>query len=655
MGPLLLLLACHSGSDPDDSSTPVDDSVPPDDSLPPDDSVPPDDTSDDTGTKPPPAPVWSCTIEPFHLDMSGALGAWSDPDKSDGLVLDQDGAIHGWTGSGWQTIESIDGTGRAIDGGTDGTVWVVGNAPDARVREDGSWRSEPLPTVVGASPIDVSVANAIDVVVLWTGFDPKCTTCEVNFVSLWDGTGFTTTEDPNDGTNEAISIEQLSDGRQVIVGDGGYARVLDDGIWSDIDTSKTTDTLFDVAEISKGTIAATGENGFLFVGTPELGLEPVDTKWYGDFVGIRADGTGGAWLLGSPSTSTRNEVILLHWTGGVLIEFEAGEGTWYNLATGPSGELLVLGGEGGSVIGVGFDGGIMPVWTLPAVAPIADLALATDGTLYSAPDRSLGGILGRYTDAWDSIDLGDTLLLDEVEPWSSGDMLLLATADVWHWNGVAASQEALPTGNDPSWVGLVTHEDRAYVAGWDYDAKAERNLALLVRDDVGWTSADVSSLPGIAFFSLGVDEAGTVWLGGFDQNVGYLASWTEKDGAQIVLSDLQSTPFGLWPKEGGGLWVLLDGDVSDRGFYSFDGTALDDLSPSFSGVRDVVQHPDMGVLAAVGRSDDTSELLVRRDVGGWDPVPGVGDAIASLAVLDDGTIVAGTATGALLIRDCEYE
>jgi hypothetical protein len=250
-------------------------------------------------------------------------------------------------------------------------------------------------------------------------------------------------------------------------------------------------------------------------------------------------------------------------------------------------------------------------------------------------------------------------VLDEVEPWSSGDMLLLGTEDVWRVDGSVAIQEVLPKGNDPSWVGLVTHDDRAYVAGWDYDAKAERHLALLVRDELGWTSADVSSLPGIAFFSLGVDEAGTVWLGGFDQDVGYLASWTEKGGAQIVLSDLESTPFGLWPKEGGGLWVLLDGDASDRGFYSFDGVSLtlelEDLSPSFSGVRDVVQHPEMGVVAAVGRSDDTSELLVRGDDGVWDPLPGVDDAIASLAVLDDGTMVAGTATGALVIRDCEYE
>src|SRR6185436_17591313 len=207
-----------------------------------------------------------------------------------------------------------------------------------------------------------------------------------------------------------------------------------------------------------------------------------------DFVAIRADGTGGAWLLGSPSTTTRTDVVLLHWTGGVATEFADGEGTWYNLAEGPSGSLLVLGGEGASVIGVGFDGGIAPLWTLPAVAPIADLALATDCTLYSAPDRSLGGILGRYTDAWDSIDLGDAFVLDEVEPWPSGDMLLLGTEDVWRWDGSVAIQEVLPKGNDPSWVGLVTHEDRAYVAGWDYDAKAERHLALLVRDELGWTS-----------------------------------------------------------------------------------------------------------------------------------------------------------------------
>jgi hypothetical protein len=82
--------------------------------------------------------MWSCTVEPIHLDMSGAVGAWTDPTKADGLALDKDGAIHGWTGSEWQTIESIDGTGRAIDGGSDGAVWVVGDAPDARVREDGT-------------------------------------------------------------------------------------------------------------------------------------------------------------------------------------------------------------------------------------------------------------------------------------------------------------------------------------------------------------------------------------------------------------------------------------------------------------------------------------------------------------------------------------
>jgi hypothetical protein len=103
--------------------------------------------------------------------------------------------------------------------------------------------------------------------------------------------------------------------------------------------------------------------------------------------------------------------------------------------------------------------------------------------------------------------------------------------------------------------------------------------------------------------------------------------------------------------------VLLDGDASDRGFYSFDGASLtlelEDLSPSFSGVRDLVQHPEMGVVAAVGRSDETSELLVRGDDGVWAPILDVGDAISSLAVLEDGTIVAGTATGALTLRDCE--
>ena len=106
------------------------------------------------------------------------------------------------------------------------------------------------------------------------------------------------------------------------------------------------------------------------------------------------------------------------------------------------------------------------------------------------------------------------------------------------------------------------------------------------------------------------------------------------------------------------MWVLLDGDAKDRGFYSFDGATLalelDDLS-SFSGVRDVAPHPEMGVLAAIGRSDDTSALLVRGADGVWVPVTGLGDAIASLAVLDDGTIMAGTATGALVIRDCDYE
>jgi hypothetical protein len=68
-----------------------------------------------------------------------------------------------------------------------------------------------------------------------------------------------------------------------------------------------------------------------------------------------------------------------------------------------------------------------------------------------------------------------------------------------------------------------------------------------------------------------------------------------------------------------------------------------------------VQHPDIGVMAAVGRSDDTSALLVRGAGGVWAPVTGVDEAIASLAVLDDGTIVAGTTTGALVLRDCDYE
>jgi hypothetical protein len=659
MAPLLFLLACTSPGEPDDSSRPTDDDsdTEVDDSTPPDDSIPTDDTSDDTGTKPPPDPVWSCALESTHLDMNGAVGAWSDPALGDGLVVDMAGAIHGWTGSGWQTIDSLDGPGRAIDGGSDGTVWVVGVASDARVREDGTWRSEPLPTIVGASPIDVSVTNATDVVVLWTGFDPKCATCEVNYVTVWDGTGFTTVGDPNDGTAEALAIESLSDGRHAIVGDVGYARVLEHGVWSDIDTKATTDTLFDIAEVAEGTLVATGENGILFVGSPELGLVPFDTKWYGDFVAIRADGTGGAWLLGSPFTTTRTDVVLLHWTGGVVTELP-GEGTWYNLAEGPSGELLVLGGEEASAIAIGSDAGIAPTWRVSAIAPLADLALATDGTIYSTADRARGAVFGRYEAAWNPIDLGGALVLDEVEALSSGSVLFLATEDVWRWDGGIATQELLPVGDDPSWVGLVAHGDRAFVAGWAYDDKEERHLALLVRDELGWTPADVSALPGIAFFSLAVDEDGTVWLGGFDQHEGYLASWTETDGAQVVLSGLQSAPFGMWPKEDGGLWVLLDGDPEDRGFYSFDGATLalelDDLS-SFTGVRDVAVHPDIGVLAAVGRSDDSSALLVRAADGAWAPVIGVPDAIASLAILSDGTILAGTTTGALTLRDCQYE
>ena len=41
----------------------------------------------------------------------------------------------------------LDGTCRAIEGGTDGTVWAVVVAPDARVREDGTWRSEPITSI----------------------------------------------------------------------------------------------------------------------------------------------------------------------------------------------------------------------------------------------------------------------------------------------------------------------------------------------------------------------------------------------------------------------------------------------------------------------------------------------------------------------------
>ncbi len=302
--------------------------------------------------------------------------------------------------------------------------------------------------------------------------------------------------------------------------------MLADGVWSDIDTKGTTDTLFDVAEISPGTLVATGENGMLFVGTPELGLQPFDTKWYGDFVAIHPDGAGGAWLLGSAFTTTRDEVVLLHWTGGAVAELP-GEAPWYNLADGPSGELLVVGGEEGSVIGIGSDAGIVPTWTIPGITPLQDLALAEDGTVYTTAARARDGVFGRYADGWDSVDLGGGFVLDEVEASSSG-VLFLTTDEVLRWDGVSAVAEPLPAGNDPTWIGLAADGDAAYVAGWSYDASEERGLALVVRDELGWTNADVSALPGIAFFSLAVDEDGTLWLGGFDHERG-LPRFVDRD------------------------------------------------------------------------------------------------------------------------------
>jgi hypothetical protein len=650
----LLLLACTSSPDGPDDSPSGDDSSPVDDSTPPDDSTPIDDTSDDTGTEPPP-PGWSCDVESTRLDMSGVVSAWSAP--GDGVAVDMTGPIEAWNGSAWQTVGSLDGPGRAVDGGADGTVWIVGHAPDAHVREDGTWRTEPLPKMA-ASVVDVSVTNAADAVVLWTGFDPKCSTCEWNFVTIWDGTGFTTVQDPTVNAGPALAIEELSDGRHVVVGDYGYARVVDHGVWSDVDTDKTTDTLFDVAEISKGVLAATGENGLLYVGNPEHGLQRLDTKWSGDFVAIHPDGAGGAWLLSSPFTTTRDDVSLLHWNGektATLLELP-GSGTWYGLSDGPSGEVLVLGGETGSVFAVGSDAGIVPTWRIPGIAPLSDLAVAGDGTVYTTAARARAGVFGRYDGGWDSVDLGGAIVLDEVEATSHGDVLFLTTDDVWRWDGEVATLEPLPA--DTTWAGMVADGDDGFVAGWSYDDEEVRSLTLAMRDELGWIGADVASLPGVVFFSLALDGDGTLWLAGFDQNEGYLASWTAETGAAVVHAGMRSVAFGLWPKADGGLWVLLDGDTKDRGFYSFDGKSLTlelaDLE-GFFGVRDVLEVPGVGPVAAAELADGTLALMVRGEDGAWSPIAGVRDEIHSLAALDDGTIVAGTTTGALTLENCAYE
>jgi len=87
---------------------------------------------------------------------------------------------------------------------------------------------------------------------------------------------------------------------------------------------------------------------------------------------------------------------------------------------------------------------------------------------------------------------------------------------------------------------------------------------------------------------------------------------------------------------------------------------VQDLHPGveLGGVRDVAEHPTLGTLAAVtydeGTKDPGPAIAVRGKDRTWSPVALVDEEVESLAVLPDGSILAGTWQGALRLSDCAW-
>ena len=654
---LLLLASCRlpepSGghdtrgghdSAPDDSGVPIDDS-----SRGPD--------SDDSGDDPFFGMGWVCAVDGVRLDQIGIVALWGDPENDDVVAADANGAVFGWTGSTWEPVGGLDNGAIAVDGGDDGSVWVIGFR-EAFVRQTSVWSQIDLPEIASASPVAVSVNGFEDVTIIESGTEPSCSDCSDarNYALTFDGYEWSVIEDTDYAQGAASGIALLPDGRLVVVGSEGYLRTFESGVWTSIDLGTST-SLRAVAELTDGTLLIAADGGVLFAGTVDGGFERIRTTWEGDLFAVSADELGGAWILGQGSTW--DEVQLLHWDGKTLAE-QGPPDAFRALGHGPDGALLIAGGTKGAWI-VSTNPALE--WSLRGIAPVADIAVTDDGVAYSAAAGYREGVIGEYDGAWTAVDLGDIQAIAQVEPLEDGEVLFVTDdGNAWHWDGWFATEEELPIAGIGHYVSAfaVGPEIAAATGTW-YDQGENRDAMLEVRDATGtWSDADLAALPGDWMFALAIDEAGTVWLSGYDGGSGYLASWTPETGAEVVVPKLASGAFGLWPKEGGGLWVLLQGDPHDEGFYAFDGTAftLELAGVELGGVRDVADHPTLGTLAAVTYDEDTKDpgpaIAVRSKDGTWSPVALVDDEVQSLAVLPDGSILAGTWQGALRLSDCAW-
>jgi hypothetical protein len=657
---LFLLASCHapdaSGGD-DDTGAGRDSTG--DDSAPADDSALPYDSEDSGGDDPFHGMGWVCTVDRVRLDAIGLVGLWGDPGHADAIAADGNGAVFGWSGSTWDYVGGLDRGAIAIDGGDDGSVWVIGYR-EAFVRESSVWSRRELQDISGASPVAVNVNGFDDVTILETGTDPGCSDCTDarNYVMHFDGSTWSVGEDPDYGQPAASGLVALSDGRLLVVGSQGYVRLVEHGAWTSFDLGTST-SLRAVTELADHSILIAANGGVLFAGTIELGFERIRTDWEGDLFAVSSDGTGGAWILGEGETWDGTH--LLHWDGKTLVPLGS-PGPWSALGTGPDGALRVAGGTRGGVIAATSGGDLAIEWALDGIAPVADIALGEDGVAFSAADGYRNGVIGLYDGEWHAVDLGDVRAITQVETLPDGAALFVTDdANAWRWDGTAAYEEELPIPGIGHYVSaFAVGSGIAAATGTWYDQGENRDAMLEVRDATGtWSDVDLAMLPGDWMFALAIDEAGTVWLSGYDGGYAYLASWTPESGAEVVVPNLESGAFGLWPKAGGGLWVLLQGDTDD-GFYAFDGRSftLELTGVELGGVRDVVEHPTLGTLAAItydeGTNDPGPAIAVRAKDGTWSPVALVDDEIESLAVLPDESILAGTWQGALRLSDCAW-
>jgi hypothetical protein len=660
MSPALFLLAsCHTpdaGIAGDDTGTGHDSGT--DDSAPDDDSTDSRDTDDSGGDDPFYGMGWVCTVERERLDAVGLVGLWGDAEREDAVAADANGAVFAWSGTTWEYVGGLDDGAIALDGGDDGSVWVVGFR-EAFVRQTSGWTRLAIPEVDGASPVAVNVDALDDVTIVQSGTEPGCSDCNDarNSMLLFDGSAWSVVEDPDHGQGAASGLGTLSDGRIAVVGSQGYLRTFQHGAWASFDLETST-SLRALAELADGTVLIAAEGGVLFAGTLEAGFERIRTEWEGDLFAVASDGVGGAWLLGRGATW--EEVSLLHWDGETLAQVD-GAGPWRALGSGPDGALRVVGGNQGAAIATGA--GLAIEWSLEGIAPLADLAVGDDGVAYSAANGSRNGVIGVYDGEWRAVDLGDIRAIAQVETLPNGVPLFVTDdGNAWRWENAEAIEEKLPIQGIGHYVtAFAAGPELAVVAGTSYDQGENREAMLEVRDPTGtWSDADLASLPGEWLFALAIDDAGTVWLSGYDGGHGYLASWTPESGAEIVVRELESGAFGLWPKVGGGLWVLLQGDPDDDGFYSFDGTsfALELAGVELGGVQDVIEHPTLGMLAAVTYDEGTKNpgpaIAVRGADGIWSPIALVDDTVQSLAVLPDESILVGTWQGALRLSDCAW-